>query len=97
MGKNFVFECLFFSFFFSTKNQVPQKIIGLGRMIYHNKAVSVVIQTTLKTSQKFPRVEKNRLEIFDFSSYFWASKTSAQAYISLFVPYFSPENLISLG
>ena len=39
------YPCLFL---FSTQNQVPQIIIGIGRVIYHIKTLSVVIQTTLK-------------------------------------------------
>ena len=35
---------------FSIQNQVPQIIIGMGRVIYQIKAISVVIRTTLKNS-----------------------------------------------
>ena len=39
---------VFFSFFcyflFSTQNQVPQIIIGIGRVLCHNKTLSVVIR-----------------------------------------------------
>ena len=33
---------------FSTQNQVPQKIIGKDRVIYHIKILLVVIRTTSK-------------------------------------------------
>ena len=35
-------------FLFSTPNQVPQTVNGMGHVIYHNKVFSVVIRTTLK-------------------------------------------------
>ena len=45
MGKNFVFGCVLrFYFLFSTQNQVPQIIMGLGWEIYHIKTLLVVIQ-----------------------------------------------------
>ena len=59
----------FIFFLFSTQNQVPQIIIGLGRVVYHIKALSVVIRmSSQKKLKKFPSVEKNWFEIFDFSS-----------------------------
>ena len=42
MGRNFVFGCVLV-FLFSAHNQVPEIIIGLGRVIYHIEALSVVI------------------------------------------------------
>ena len=47
---------------------IVQISIVQGWVIYHIKALSVVIRTTLKTSKKFHSVEKNRFEIFDFWS-----------------------------
>ena len=35
-------------YFFSTPNQVPETFIGLGRVVYPIKALSVFIQTTLE-------------------------------------------------
>ena len=63
--------CLIFFFFFlfifhaklgSTKNH------GMGRVIYQNETLSVVIQTTLKNSTKFSHYQKKRFKvlIFDF-------------------------------
>ena len=47
---NFVFVCvLVFSFLFFTQNHVEQKVIWIGRVIYHVKTFSVVIRTTLKS------------------------------------------------
>ena len=34
--------------FFFMQNQLPEKIIGKGRVIYHIKALSVVNRTKLK-------------------------------------------------
>ena len=36
LRRNFVFGC--FSFFFSKQNQVPQILIGMGRVVYDIKA-----------------------------------------------------------
>ena len=50
---------LVFFFLFSTQNQVPQISIGMGRVIYHIKALSIVIRTTSKNFKNFFNVEKN--------------------------------------
>ena len=59
---------VYFSFFFlfSTQNQVPQITIRMGRMIYHIKAISIVIRTKFKKFEKLFTVERERIEIFDF-------------------------------
>ena len=52
---------VFFFFFFSTQNQVPQTIIGLGWF------EPLVIRTTFNNSLKiFSIVEKNQFELFYF-------------------------------
>ena len=56
---------LFFSFFFhaklgSTKNH------GMGRVIYQNETLSVVIPTTLKNFTKFSHCKKKRFKILIF-------------------------------
>ena len=58
-----VFLVNFFFFFvmFSAQNQVPQIIIGMGRVIYHIKDLPVVIRIL----KNFPKVEKNWFEIFE--------------------------------
>ena len=43
-----------FFFFFSTQNQVPQTIIGTGRVIYHINTRSVVIEKTKKNQKIAP-------------------------------------------
>ena len=40
----------FFLILFSTQNKVPQMIFGKGRVIYHNKALAVVIRSLFKNS-----------------------------------------------
>ena len=61
-----------FSFFsvFSTQNQVPQIIIGMGWVTYHSKAVSEkqVCLNHFQKFQKIPSVEKKPFKILDFSS-----------------------------
>ena len=57
---------LFFLFLFSTQNQVPQLIVGLGRVIPLLKIVSLVTQTTFKKKQFFLRLEKNWFGVFAF-------------------------------
>ena len=53
-----VFYFLFF--LFSTQNQVSQIIIGIGRAIYHIKAILVAIRMTLKNfEKKFSVLRKN--------------------------------------
>ena len=42
MGRNFVFECVSFFCVFSTQNLIPQITVGVGRVIYHIKALSVI-------------------------------------------------------
>ena len=42
-GEELVFGCVLVFSFFSTQNQIPQIIIGMGRVIYHFKAFSVII------------------------------------------------------
>ena len=44
-------HCIRVSSFLSTQNQAPQFIIGMGRVIYHIKAFSVVVRTALKMAQ----------------------------------------------
>ena len=44
-------------------------MIWLGLMIHHTKAFIVVFEPLWKIQKQFPSVEKNRFEIFDFSSY----------------------------
>ena len=55
---------LVFFLFFSTQNQVPQIIIGLGRLINRIRVLNLI--------EKFPKffssVEINRFKVFDFSS-----------------------------
>ena len=70
MGRNFVFGgVLVFFFLFSTQNQVPQKTSEMGRVIYHNEALSIVIRMTFKKIQFFfHSSEKNRFEVLDFWS-----------------------------
>ena len=60
MGRNFVFGC-FMGFFvlFRTQNQVPQIIIGMLWVIYHNKALSIVIWTLKNFKIFFHSVQKN--------------------------------------
>ena len=54
-GGAFVFECvLVFLFLFYAHKQLPQIIIGIGRVIYQIEAFSVLIRTKfLKKIQKF--------------------------------------------
>ena len=61
-------------------------MIGLGRVIYHIKAFSVVIRTPSKRKglQIFPGVEKKRSEIFDFSSKFERVSRVTLAQLCLF-------------
>ena len=54
-------------FLFSTKNQVPKIIIGMGRVIYHIKALPVLIRTT---SKKFPSIVKHSWKKVDLYSEF---------------------------
>ena len=73
MGRNCIrvcvsFCCFFLILFFSLQKQVPQRLIGMGRVIYYNKAHPAVIRTPLKVFKKISSDEKNRFEIFDFSS-----------------------------
>ena len=66
MGRNFVFGyVLVFFFLFSMQNQVPQIFIGMGLVISHIKALSIVIQPKLKHFNILS-VEKNWFEIFNF-------------------------------
>ena len=66
----FVFGCFsFFFFLFSTQNRVPQIIIGMARVIYQIKGLSVVIRTKLKRCQKFFSVSRKtglNFLIFEF-------------------------------
>ena len=49
------------------QNQVPQIIIGLGRLIYHIKALSIAIRTTFKNFQNiFPVSRKTGLKFLIF-------------------------------
>ena len=67
MGRNFGIRVCFSFLLFSTQNQVPQIIIGMSRVIYSIKALSVVIlRTTLKSFEFFFSVEKNRFEFLIF-------------------------------
>ena len=51
--EEFVFGCFFFYFLlFSTQNQVSQIIIGIGRVIYHIKAILVAIRMKFKNFEK---------------------------------------------
>ena len=74
---------------FSIQNQVPQIIIGLGCVMYQIKALSVMIGFTLKIRftlnirLTYPNVEKNRFEIFDFSSNFDRVSRITLAYLCL--------------
>ena len=52
-GEEIVFGCFSFFFLYSTQNQVSKIIIGLGCVIYHIQALSVVIQTTLVNPKTF--------------------------------------------
>ena len=72
----------FFCFFkkFSTQNQEPQIVIGLGCVIYHVTALSVAIQTTVKNVLLFPSVEEKGSNFFDFFVLFRASTAREQAY-----------------
>ena len=54
----FVSCVLLFFFLFFTQNKVREKIIGIGRVIYNIKALSVVTRTTLKIFQKFILVSR---------------------------------------
>ena len=45
---------VFFLFLFSTQNQVPKMMIGLGWVIYHIKALSVVIRLFNSVSVMIP-------------------------------------------
>ena len=47
--------------------QVPQIIIGIGRVLYHIKALWMMIS---KYQMSFLCAEKNKLEILDFNSNF---------------------------
>ena len=44
VGRNFVLGCVFF-FLFPTQNQVLHIIVGRVKVVYHIKALAVVIQT----------------------------------------------------
>ena len=59
--------------FFSTLNRVPQIILGMGRVIYHMKVLSVVIGTKKFFSvEKFKNLLQNFLKIFEvnFTNFF---------------------------
>ena len=56
-GRNFVFGCVLV-FLLSSQNQIPQEIIGLGWVIYHIKALTVVIRTTIKNFKKLFSVSR---------------------------------------
>ena len=57
-----------FIFLFSKPIQVPQVILGMGRVIYV-EAHSVVIRTTLRVfEQIIPVLRKTHLEFFEFWS-----------------------------
>ena len=68
MGRNFVNSCLIFSIFlFSSQNQVPLIIIGLGRVKYLIRDFSFVIRATLNIFQKKLQCrEKTSLETLIF-------------------------------
>ena len=53
-------------FLFSKQNQVPQIVTGMGRVIYHTKAISIVIRTTLKKILSCPSVEKSWFKFLNF-------------------------------
>ena len=67
MGSLLVVDCvlfIFFTFSFSTPNQVPQIIIKMRRLLIILKPLKVVICTTLKYFQKSsPSGDNNRFEI----------------------------------
>ena len=69
MGRNLVFGCfhLFFSFFLFTQTQLPEMLIGLGRVIYLIEALSVVIRT-FKKFQKISHCRENCFKLFEFLS-----------------------------
>ena len=82
--KVLVLVFLFF-FRFSTQNQVPQIIIGLGWMTYHIQAFSVVIQmTSEKMPKKFSSVEKTQFEFFGLSSNFERRKSTSRRIIGFY-------------
>ena len=73
---------LSFFVFFSTQNQVPQIIIGMGRMIYHIKVFSVLIRTTSEIFSKCClSVEAKRFEILDFWSYFERIRLTSRLFL----------------
>ena len=61
MGRNFVFG--FVLVFFFTQSQVPQAIIGMGRVIYHIKAFQLRFKRH-KIQIHFHSVEKKPVWIF---------------------------------
>ena len=56
IGEELCVRVCYSFFLFSTQNQVPQIIVGMGRVIYHAEALSVVIRTMLN---KFPSIDIN--------------------------------------
>ena len=86
MRTNFVFGCFSFFVSFSAQNQIPQIIIRKGGVIYQNKALSVVIPTTLENFKK-KILEKDWLKVFDFWSNFDLIRRACRltiAYLSSF-------------
>ena len=51
----------FLFFLFSTQNQVPQIIIGIGQMVYHIEAFLVLIRTTLTKFERFFTVSTTKV------------------------------------
>ena len=99
MRRNFGFGCVFSLFFilFSTQRQVPQKIIGMDRVVFHIKAFSIVIRTTLEIFKCLYTVSRKigfKFLIFGLTSSLYA--VSVYAYNSLFKLTLSRENLVVL-
>ena len=91
MGRNFCIRVFYYFFLLhSSQNQVPQIIVGTGRIINHFKALSVVIRRKLKNFENLlKKVEENGFEIFDF----WSNLANK---LSLIIAYLNRENWVIL-
>ena len=86
MGRNFLFGCVVVFFFFSTKNQLQQLIIGKIWVIHHFKALWLVIWTKFSNFERifWEKLSWEKLfENFSFFLYTRASKVSKHAYLCL--------------
>ena len=69
---------------------------GLTDVMYHIKALSIVMRINLQNFKKVFSVEKNRFEVFDFWSNFELISKVASNFNSLFSFNLSLENIILL-